>query len=134
MPNHPCSGLWLPAQGSRTPPVVLVVDDEPLVLGTMVRTLLEVGYTVYQASSGQEALALAKELGRSLDLVVTDIRMKPLGGPELAALLFSGGFASKFLFVSGYGPAADYNEGFGPFLPKPFSPQQLAETVAKLLS
>jgi two-component system cell cycle sensor histidine kinase/response regulator CckA len=76
----------------------------------MARTLLEVGYTVYQASSGQEALALAEELGGPLDLVVTDIRMEPTGGPELAALLFSGGFASRFLFVSGYGPAADYNE------------------------
>ena len=123
-----------PDPRSLTPPVVLVVDDEPSVLGTMVRTLLEAGYTVYQASSGQDAVALAEELGSPLDLVVTDIRMEPIGGPELAALLFSGGFASKFLFVSGYGPAAYYNEEFGPFLPKPFAPHRLAEAVANLLS
>jgi hypothetical protein len=59
--------------------------------------------------------------------------MEPIGGPELAALLTSRGFASEFLFVSG-GPAADYNEEFGPFLLKPSSPERLAEAVDKLLS
>jgi CheY-like chemotaxis protein len=121
------------SQSSLTPPVLLVVDDEPPVLDMMARALLEAGYAVHQASSGQDALALAEGLGKPLDLVVTDIRMEPMGGPELAAVMFSRGFASKFLFVSGYGPAADYNEEFGPFLPKPFSPQQLVNTVADLL-
>ena len=65
---------------------------------------------------------------------MTDIRMEPIGGPELAALLFSRGLASRFLFVSAYGPAADYNEEFGPFLLKPFFPQRLAEAVDRLLS
>jgi two-component system, cell cycle sensor histidine kinase and response regulator CckA len=118
---------------SLTSSAVLVIDDEPAVLRMMVRTLLEAGYTVHQASNGQDALALADELGKPLDLVVTDVRMEPIGDPELATLLFSRGFASRFLFVSGYGIAADYNEQFGHFLPKPFSPQQLVEAVTNLL-
>jgi CheY-like chemotaxis protein len=85
-----------PDPSPLTPPVVLVVDDQPSVLGMMVRTLLEVGYTVYLASSGQDALALAEELGGPLDLVVTDIRMEPIGNPELAALLFSEGSPPSF--------------------------------------
>jgi two-component system, cell cycle sensor histidine kinase and response regulator CckA len=116
-----------------TPPVVLVVDDEPAVLHLMARALLEAGYTVHQASNGEDALALAEKLGKPLDLVVTDIRMEPMAGPELATLLFSRGFALRFLFVSGYGRAPEYNEQFGPFLPKPFSPQRLVEVVADLL-
>jgi two-component system, cell cycle sensor histidine kinase and response regulator CckA len=118
---------------SLTPAVVLVVDDELPVLRMMARSLLEAGYTVHEASSGQDALALAETLGKPLDLVVTDIRMEPIGGPELAESLFARGLASRFLFVSGYGAAAEYNEQFGPFLPKPFSPQRLVEAVADLL-
>ena len=63
----------------------MVVDDEPSVLVTMARTLLEVGYTVHQASTCQEAFTLVQELGRPLVLVVTDIRMEPIGGLEREA-------------------------------------------------
>jgi CheY-like chemotaxis protein len=113
--------------------VILVVDDESIVLQMMARALLEAGYAVHTASNGADALALAEELSRPLDLVVTDIRMEPMAGTELAERLFSGGLASRFLFVSGYGPAADYNEDFGPFLPKPFLPGRLVEEVAHLI-
>ena len=118
----------------RSPPrVVLVVDDEPIVLQMMARALLDAGYAVHAASNGPDALALAGELPRPPDLVVTDIRMEPMGGTELAERLFSGGLASCFLFVSGYGPAADYNQDFGPFLPKPFLPGRLVEEVTHLI-
>jgi CheY-like chemotaxis protein len=110
-----------------------MVDDEPSVLRMMVRALLDAGYAVHTASNGPDALALAEELPRPPDLVVTDIRMEPMGGTELAERLFSRGLASRFLFVSGYGPAADYNQDFGPFLPKPFLPGRLVEEVTHLI-
>jgi len=119
---------------SHLPRVVLVVDDEPSLLQMMARALLEAGYAVHTASNGPDALALAEELPRPLDLVVTDIRMEPMRGPELAQLLFSRGLASRFLFVSGHGPAADYNDQFGPLLPKPFFPQRLLDAVAGVLA
>ena len=46
------------------PLVVLVVDDEPAVLGMMARVLLEAGYAVHTASNGPDALVLAEELPR----------------------------------------------------------------------
>ena len=109
------------------------MDDEPSVLQMMARALLEVGYSVHTASNGPDALALAGELPRPPDLVVTDIRMEPMGGTELAERLFSRRLASRFLLVSGYGPAADYNEDFGPFVPKPFLPGRLVEEVTRLI-
>jgi len=117
-----------------TSPVLLVVDDEPTVLRMMARTLLEAGYAVHAASNGPDALALAEQLPEPLNLLVTDLLMEPIGGAELAQLLFSRGLTSRFLFVSGYGPVAEYNEEFGPLLPKPFSPEQLVEAVSRLLA
>jgi two-component system cell cycle sensor histidine kinase/response regulator CckA len=112
---------------------VLVVDDELAVLEVMARALLEAGYAVHTATNGPDALALAEGLATPPDLVVTDVRMEPMRGPELAQSLFSRQLASRFLFVSGYGPAADYDDQFGPLLAKPFSPERLCEAVADLL-
>jgi CheY-like chemotaxis protein len=119
---------------SPAPPVVLVVDDEAFILQMMARTLVEAGYAVHMAASGPDALSIAERLPRAPDLVVTDLRMDPMGGAELAELLFSRRLASRFLFVSGYGPVAEYNEDFGPFLAKPFSPHRLVEAVSSVLS
>jgi DNA-binding NtrC family response regulator len=113
---------------------VLLVDDESAVLAMMARALLLAGYAVYTAPNGATALDLAGELPRPVDLVVTDLRMDPIGGAEMAERLSARGLASRFLFVSGYGPAADYNEEFGPFLPKPFSPEQLVAAVSRALT
>ena len=113
--------------------VLLVVDDEAIVLQMMGRTLREAGYEVHMAGGGPEAIALASHLQRPLDLVVTDLRMDPMGGAELAELLFSRGLASRFLFVSGFGSAAEYNEDYGPLLAKPFSSERLLEAVSRLL-
>jgi len=114
-------------------PIILVVDDDPTVLEMIARTLREAEYEVYAAHDGPSAMRIAEAIGKPLDLVVTDVQMTPIDGPELAALLFSRGLASRFLLVSGYGPVPHYNAEFGPFLAKPFSPEQLERAVAGLL-
>jgi DNA-binding NtrC family response regulator len=115
------------------PCVVLVVDDESTALTVMARALLSAGYAVHTSPSPREALALAEELPRPVDLVVTDLRMDPMDGTALAELLSARGLASRFLFVSGYGPAVEYNDDLGPFLLKPFSPEQLLSAVSRAL-
>ncbi len=120
---------------SRDRPVrVLVVDDEPDVMRMMARSLLEAGYAVYMASNGPDAFAIAEELPEPADLLVADLRMQPMSGGELAERMFARGLASRFLFVSGFGPAVEYNEQFGPFLSKPFSAAQIVEAVARALT
>ena len=64
----------------------------------------------------------------AIDYVLTDG-----SGAELAEVLFSRGLASRFLFVSGFGSAAEYNEDYGPLLAKPFSSESLLHAVSRLL-
>ena len=114
-------------------PVILIVDDEPAVLHAMARALMVEGFAVHIATSGPEALTLVEGLAAPADLVVTDIRMEPMDGTTLAARLFAMGKASRFLFVTGFGIATDYDPRYGPLLPKPFTGERLVEAVTQLL-
>ncbi len=66
---------------------VLVVDDEPVALKFMVGVLERTGYSVIQAVNGAAALELLEELKKPIDLLVTDIVMSPVNGPELVGRL-----------------------------------------------
>ena len=73
-----------PSSSART--VVLVVDDEPVALAVLQRTL-EPHYHVLTASNGLEALKVMEASGEDIRVVVTDVRMPGLSGPALAAHL-----------------------------------------------
>ncbi len=62
-------------------PSILIVDDEILILKSLAR-LLSPDYTVYQASSGREALHVLEE-NKGIELVLSDIKMPEMGGIEL---------------------------------------------------
>jgi CheY-like chemotaxis protein len=67
----------------RSRSTILVVDDEPAVLN-LVKVILEAaGYAVLGACSGQEALALCQNQNHLIDLLLTDIDMPDVSGPEL---------------------------------------------------
>jgi CheY-like chemotaxis protein len=116
---------------------LMVVEDDTLVRAYMVNCLSSLGYRVLSCSNGREALAVLSS-GQPLDLVVTDTVMP--GGvsgievvdrakslrPDLPVLLTSG-YAVESLAAKGrYRPST-------PFLPKPFSRDELANAVAKLI-
>jgi len=61
---------------------VLIVDDEPLITKILAQSLLQADYTVYQSSSGQEALKVLEN--ESIDVLITDIIMPGIDGIELA--------------------------------------------------
>jgi CheY-like chemotaxis protein len=110
---------------------VLVVDDEPLVLQLMERMLVSAGFHVVAASNGLRALELGSALPVPPAVLVTDLRMVPIDGFDLAKLVVRLWPATRVLFVSGYDP--DHTELPGPFLRKPFSPSHLVEAVRELL-
>jgi CheY-like chemotaxis protein len=71
------------------PAVVLVVDDEEAVSRLVARFLTHLGYTVLQAASGEEAMALVRLRQPPVDLVLSDVVMPGMDGTELARLVLS---------------------------------------------
>ncbi len=111
------------------PPIVLVVDDDPVVRSFEEKTLLAEGYRVITAVNGLSALEMLRSVGR-IDVVVSDIEMPQLDGLALLARLHALPSAPPVLLVSG----RSHDELDGPHLQKPFTPDALCEAVRALLT
>lgn len=126
-----------PAEPSRVPATVLLVDDEPALRRLLAMVLQEEGYRVLQAGDGEEALSVARRHGGGIDLLVTDVAMPRRSGAELAAELTERHSNLQVLFVSGYSDSRLLSRGVDEarvhLLVKPFAPEQLVERVAALL-
>ncbi len=110
-------------------PTVLVVDDEDLVRSYMERTLVEANYRVVTASNGLEAMGVLATT-QDIAAVVTDIQMPKFDGIDVAAFVRTLPGPPPVLFVSGATREAHIP---GPFLQKPFKPEDLARAVRELL-
>jgi CheY-like chemotaxis protein len=114
-------------------PVVLIVDDEPMLLGLMARTLREHGFAVLAAPHGAAALSQLEALGRPAELLVTDLQMPGLSGDVLAERALTRGLARHVLFISGYDRERRAAGRPGPLLTKPFSPAVFYDAVDSLM-
>ncbi|KAA0123806.1 PAS domain-containing sensor histidine kinase [Methylobacterium sp. P1-11] len=117
---------------------ILLVEDEDPVRAVNSRALSARGYTVLEAASGLEALAIVREGAQTIDLVVSDVVMPEMDGPTLLREVRKHQPDLKVIFVSGYAEDAfrknlPEGETFN-FLPKPFSLKQLVETVKKTMA
>ncbi|MDJ0932073.1 response regulator [Breoghania sp.] len=117
---------------------ILLVEDEEAVRAFAARALASRGYTVHEAGSGTEALAVMEETEGGVDLVVSDVVMPEMDGPSLLRELRKTRPDLKIIFISGYAEGAfeknlPENEKFS-FLPKPFSLKELATAVKDALS
>jgi two-component system cell cycle sensor histidine kinase/response regulator CckA len=108
---------------------VLVVDDQDVVRDVIRLALEGVGYTVLDAASPLEAIALARS-DSQIDLLVTDVVMPEMDAFELAERITSELPEVRVLFTSGYTDAA----AEGPFIQKPFTPAELVEKVSSVLA
>ncbi len=116
---------------------ILVVDDEPSLLGLLRQTLAGYGYRVLAASNGEEALQMVAQ-DDPPDLLVTDVIMPGLTGPQLATRLKALLPDIAVIFISGYpGETEADRNAFGPgasYLPKPFTAEQLLRAVRQRLN
>ncbi|MGH9410336.1 MAG: ATP-binding protein [Vicinamibacterales bacterium] len=114
---------------------ILLVEDEHTVREMTGRMLRRAGYQVIAAEGPKEALALFEQRGRAIDLLVTDVVMPDMHGPELADRIASLKPDLRVLFVSGYAdampPIGDVSGRA--FLAKPFPPVRLVAAVGELL-
>jgi PAS domain S-box-containing protein len=121
--------------GSET---VLVLEDEPA-LRELVRTLLEGGgYTVLVAEGVAEALAIARRRQVAIHLLLTDVVMPGLSGPEAAARFLAVRPETRVLYMSGYAGDPIGHRGLlpagAPLLVKPFTEVDLLRMVREVLA
>lgn len=118
--------------GSAT---ILLVEDEDAVRAFSARALTNKGYHVLEASSGEHALEVLEGQDETVDLMVTDVIMPGIDGPELARQVLEKLPNLPVIFVSGF-TEDRFKEEFGDnafFLPKPFTLQQLAQTIKDVM-
>jgi PAS domain S-box-containing protein len=110
----------------------LLVDDEELVRASTADMLADLGYSVVEVSSGEEAMRLV-DAGQPFDLLVTDHLMPGVSGTDLARVVRTSRPGAAILLVSGYAE----REGLDPDLPrltKPFRKDELAASLTQLAS
>jgi CheY-like chemotaxis protein len=120
----------------RRTDVVLLCDDEESVRRIMSDVLTLSGYRVLEARDGAHALEVARGSELPVDILVTDVIMPRMDGPELARRLRSSHPTMAVLFVSGWAQteaARATVAAEGEFLPKPFLPGELVRRVAQAL-
>ena len=111
-------------------PLVLIVDDEPLIRQVLADLLSDEGYRVASAADGREALALASE--QSPDLVLSDVTMPRLDGVALVRALRAAGCRVPVVLVSANYAAVDL-PGVR-FVPKPFDLDAIITAVERSLA
>lgn len=114
---------------------ILVVEDEQEVLDLLADMLRHAGHRILEAGCAEDALDLAATQPR-IDLLVTDVVLGDLSGPELAAKLIEDRPGLPILFISGYAPAQEpTGVRINPerLIRKPFTQQQIQQRVNELL-
>ena len=123
-----------PPRGTET---VLLVEDEEALLHLTREVLAQEGYTVLEARHGVEALVVAAQHPDPIHLLLTDVIMPQLNGRELAERLVAARPGLRVLYMSGYTAGAIEQHGVLDahisFIPKPFTPVQLARKVREVL-
>jgi len=116
-------------------PTILLVDDESSVRTIVVKILRRANYNVLEAESGEAALRISQSHPEKIHLLISDMYMPGLRGPEVAKALAPTRPGLRVLFMSGY---ADQDSRSGVpvganFLNKPFSGKELAAAVEAAL-
>ncbi|HKE28757.1 MAG TPA: MASE1 domain-containing protein [Bryobacteraceae bacterium] len=111
---------------------VLLAEDEEGVRMFIAASLERQGYRVLMAASGEEALRVAHECRDPIHLLITDVVMPRMKGPELASRLLAGNATLKVLYISGYSQPGAFERGSN-YLQKPFASQALLQAVKTAL-
>ena len=135
LPDDPESRMSL--EGLRGSETILVAEDDANLRLVVARMLERFGYTVLVAANGREALAVFEALGGQVNLLLTDVVMPDLGGPELVERLSGRGVDLPVIYMSGYSePAGLQRVAITPtsrLLRKPFALQSLLGIVRAVL-
>jgi two-component system cell cycle sensor histidine kinase/response regulator CckA len=125
------------ARPARERKTLLLVEDEIAVRTMLTRILERAGFTVLSADGPAAALKLIEQQSRPVDLLLTDVVLREMGGPALAQSLQQRLPELKVVFMSGYTDEAIARQGVihqgASLLEKPFTSDQLLETLKQAL-
>ncbi len=132
LPVRPLDPVRL--QGEET---ILLVEDEPSLRRVAQRILTDHGYKVIEAGNGADALAAASEHAEQIDLLLSDVIMPQMSGPQLAEQLLSRRSGLRVLFMSGFaapllGSGGQLKDDVE-LIDKPFSASTLLGKVGEVL-
>jgi PAS domain S-box-containing protein len=132
--DRPPAAADAPRRGTES---VLVVEDDDSLRVLMERILQARGYHVVSASDGDQAIAVDARVVGPIDLLLSDVVMPGLSGPDLAQRLVRRRPLMKVLYVSGFthnmATASGITSHHARFLEKPFTPDALAAKVREML-
>jgi CheY-like chemotaxis protein len=124
----------LPPNGTET---ILLVEDENAVRNIVRIVLTRFGYNVLEAANGNEALEIVGTYEQPIQMLLTDVVMPGMHGPEVARAIVRKMPAIRVIFMSGYVDDARTREGLADstssFIQKPFSSEDLAQKVRAVL-
>lgn len=130
----PVPHISAPRGGSET---ILLVEDQPAVRAIVRKALTSHGYTVLDASHGDDALKAIAEHTGPLDLLLTDVVMPRMSGSEVTERIRATHPGVRVLYMSGYTEEAVIRNGVlgsvVPFLEKPFTPDVVLRKVREVL-
>ncbi len=115
------------------PAKILVVDDEPAIRDLLVELFADEGYQVRAASNGRAAVTMV--LDETPDLIVMDVMMPELDGPETLKHLrtFPGLERLPVILMSAARHISSDGAGDVTFMPKPFNLDEVLDVVARML-
>jgi len=127
-----------PASALRGSETILVLEDEARVRKLICEVLAGRGYQVLEAVRGEEAVRIAAEHHGRIHLLLADVVMPEMSGPQALEQIRERRPNMKVLFMSGYTDEAMAHHGIldsgAPFLQKPFLPETLARKVREVLA
>ena len=112
--------------------IILLVEDEDAVRTFAARSLSARGFTVHEATTGQEAIELIERLDKKVDLIISDVNMPEMDGLSMYHHLRDIGVNTTIIFTSGYADellSEELTDGNFDFLTKPFANKALIEMV-----
>ena len=116
---------------------ILLAEDDPDVRALAAGALTDLGYTVLSAPDGAEAADLADRRAGAIDLVLTDVVMPWMSGPELVAQVRQTRPSVRVMYMSGFAAAPDGQArslaADAPLIQKPFTPWSLAREIRGVL-
>jgi len=113
-----------------TSQTVLLVEDHAALLKLVKQILEDADFAVIPAKNAKEAVRLEAEFPGTIDLLLSDVRMRGMSGPELAELLSERRPEMRIVLMSGYpgGVSVTQHEGWH-YIQKPFAPAALVDKI-----